>query len=53
MSASLPQGICPECRTAELASGRQTCQACAALALIYTRPGITRPCPAGRLGAPE
>ncbi len=53
MTASLPPGVCPECRTAELASGRQTCQACAALVLIYAHLGITRPRPAGRQGAPE
>jgi hypothetical protein len=53
MSATVPSGICPECRTAGLASGRQICQACAALVLIYARLGITRSRPAGRQGAPE
>jgi hypothetical protein len=53
MTAILPPGICPECRTAVLVNGRQTCQSCAALVLIYARLGITRPCPAGRRGAPE
>lgn len=30
-------GICPECGTAQLVNGREVCQACAALALIYAR----------------
>ncbi len=51
MTASLPPGICPECRT-PLVSGRQACQVCAALALICARLGITRSRPAGRQGAP-
>jgi hypothetical protein len=53
MTASLPPGICPECRTAELVNGRQTCQSCAALALSYARLGITRSRPADRQDAPE
>jgi hypothetical protein len=53
MSASLPRGFCPECRTAGLASGLQACQSCAALVLIYARLGITRSLPADRQESPE
>ncbi len=53
MTASLPRGFCPERRTAALASGRQACQACAALVLIYARLGIPRSRPADTLRAPE
>jgi hypothetical protein len=53
MSATVPPVICAECRTAGLASGRPACQDCAALALIYARPGLTRSRPADPKGAPE
>jgi hypothetical protein len=31
------EGVCPECHTAQLVSGREVCQSCAALKLIYAR----------------
>jgi Protein of unknown function (DUF4031) len=34
----LPEGICPGCRSAGLASGRATCQACGALEAIAAAP---------------
>jgi hypothetical protein len=30
-------GFCPECGTAQPVNGREVCQACAALKLIYAR----------------
>jgi len=41
--AELPDGICPGCRSAELASGRDQCQACGLLAKMQPPPDRTWP----------
>ncbi len=51
MSATVPP-VCPR-RDRRACQRPAACQACAALALIYARPGITRTRPADRQGAPE